>query len=96
MPTPLNKDNKRKTYYNNQSLLNDAQIFQDRFGTVPTPYQNHLQSILLNTENLDQTPYGLATYIRALEMVGVENLSADAKQKLNQITESGFDKAKFI
>jgi hypothetical protein len=38
----------------------------------------------------------LSTYIKALELVGVENISKEAKKKLEEYVETQFDKTKFI
>ena len=35
-------------------------------------------------------------YITALEAIGVDNLTPQAKKKLGSLAQSGFDKAKFI
>lgn len=51
---------------------------------------------MLDTDNLENTTYGLPIYITALESVGVENLTPEAKSRLVALGQSGFDKAKFI
>lgn len=69
---------------------------QNRFGRIPNSYQKFLDETLLNTSILESNYGALSTYIKSLDLVGVENISKEAKKKLEEYVETQFDKTNFI
>jgi hypothetical protein len=45
---------------------------------------------------LESTFGALTTYIKALDLVGIENISKETKLKLEEYVDTQFDKSKFI
>jgi hypothetical protein len=50
----------------------------------------------LHTEILESNFGALTTYIKALDLVGVENITNETKKKLEEFVDTQFDKSKFI
>lgn len=69
---------------------------QNRLGRIPNSYQKFLDNTLLQTEILESNYGALSTYIKALDLVGIENISKETKKKLEEYVETQFDKTKFI
>lgn len=50
----------------------------------------------MHTEILESNFGALTTYIKALDLVGVENITNETKKKLEEFVDTQFDKSKFI
>ena len=50
----------------------------------------------MHTEILESNYGALSTYIKALDLVGIENISKETKKQLEEYVETQFDKTKFI
>ena len=92
----LKHTKKRDVTFGTEQVIEDIAIMQNRFGRIPNSYQKFLDETLLSTEILENNYGALSTYIKALDLVGVENISNEAKKKLEEYVDTQFDKTKFI
>jgi hypothetical protein len=76
MPAAILKHSKkRESSFGTEQVIEDITTMQNRFGKIPTSYQKFLDETLLRTEILESNYGALSTYIKALDLVGIENIS---------------------
>jgi len=75
---------KRDNSFGTEQTIDDISLMETKLGKIPNSYQKFLDETLLQTEVLESSYGALSTYIKALDLVGVENLSKEAKKKLEE------------
>jgi len=76
--------------------LQNIELFKSRLGRIPEGYRKILDDFAQNTDNLASTEKAFPSYVSAINMVGFDKLTPEAKANLESYMTSDFQMEKFL